>query len=81
MHLVYQFTLNNRICGLVTKKTQDANTFNFLTTIKLIITESFSRIIIPKSASTSNIPNHPKSKLIKSVKGYLCYKTKKSQNK
>ena len=79
MHLVHHFTLNNRICGLVAKKTQNATTFNFPTTIKLI-TESFSRTIIPKSASTSDIPNHFKSKLIKTVEGYLCYKMKKSQN-
>ena len=67
MHLVYQFTLNNRICGLVTKKTQDANTFNFPTTIKLI-TEIFSQTIIPKSVSTSDIQNHLKLKFIKTEK-------------
>ena len=67
MHLVFHFTLNNRICGLVTKKTQDANTFNFPTTIKLI-TEIFSQTIIPKSVSTSDIQNHLKLKFIKTEK-------------
>ena len=80
MHFVCHSTLNIRICGIFTKKTQDANTFNFPTTMKLL-TESFSRNIIPKPVSTSDIPNHLKSKLIKTVKGYISYKTKKSQNK
>ena len=56
MHFVCHFPLNNKICGLVTQKTQDANTFNFPTTIKLL-TERFSRNIIPESAATPDIPN------------------------
>ena len=80
MHFVWHFTLNIRICGIFTKKTQDANTFNFRTTMKLL-TERFSRNIIPKPVSTSDILNHLKSKLVKTVKDYLGYKTKKSQNK
>ena len=46
MHFVCYFSLSIRIYGLGTKKTsQDANTFNFPTTIKLL-TESFSQNII-----------------------------------
>ena len=66
MIFVCHFTLNNRICGLVTKKTQDADTFNFPTTIKLP-TERFGQNIIPKSASTPDVPYHLKSKLIKTL--------------
>ena len=60
------------------KKAQDANTFNFPNTIKLL-TESFSRNIIPKAAAIPDIPNHFKSKLIKTVKGYIRYKGKISK--
>ena len=49
MHFVCHFALNNKICGL--QKNQDANTYNFPNTIKLL-TKSFSRNIIPKFAST-----------------------------
>ena len=48
------------------KKTQDADTFNFPTTIKLP-TERFGQNIIPKSASTPDVPYHLKSKLIKTL--------------
>ena len=50
------------------KKTQDADTFNFPTTIKLP-TERFGQNIIPKSASTPDVPYHLKSKLIKTLAG------------
>ena len=59
---VCHFTLNYK------KKAQDANTLNFPTNIKLP-RESFSRYIIPKSASTLDVPDHLKSKLIKTIKG------------
>ena len=49
MHFVCHFALNNKICGL--QKNQDADTYIFPNTIKLL-TKSFSRNIIPKFAST-----------------------------
>ena len=77
MHFVCHLTVNIRIRGIFTKKNHDANTFNFQTTIKPPI-ETFSQNIITKPASTSDIPNHLKSKLITPVEDYFCNKTKKN---